>query len=213
MPWRRRIWSLRNRIWRTASTTFPVPASPLVRIIAAPSAIRLAASPRSRQPQTKGTLNCHLSMWWKGSAGVRTSLSSMKSTPKASRIRASAMWPIRTLAMTGIETASWISRIFWGRPSGPRPLGADVGRDPFEGHHGHRPGLLGDPGLLGGGDVHDDATLEHLGKPRLHAVRALVHGTHLPDGRAGLRPDADALEPAGGIEPPTRRLRSGCSAC
>ena len=36
----------------------------------------------------------------------------MKSTFSASRIRASAVWPMRHLAMTGIETAFWISRIF-----------------------------------------------------------------------------------------------------
>ena len=34
----------------------PVPASPFVRIIAAPSPIRRSASPRFRQPQTNGTV-------------------------------------------------------------------------------------------------------------------------------------------------------------
>ena len=47
---------------RTASTMFPVPASPLLRIIAAPSLMRRSASPRSRAPQTNGTLNPHLLM-------------------------------------------------------------------------------------------------------------------------------------------------------
>ncbi len=65
------------RMWRTALTMSPVPASPFVRIIAAPSAIRRSASPRFRQPQTNGTVNFHLSMWCSSSAGVRTSLSSM----------------------------------------------------------------------------------------------------------------------------------------
>ena len=41
---------------RTASTTLPVPASPFVRIMAAPSAIRRSASPRSVAPHTNGTL-------------------------------------------------------------------------------------------------------------------------------------------------------------
>jgi hypothetical protein len=36
----------------------------------------------------------------------------MKSTSRASSIRASAMWPIRIFAMTGIETQFWISTIF-----------------------------------------------------------------------------------------------------
>src|ERR1700681_2276898 len=64
-----RIALVTARIWRTASTTLPVPASPLVRIIAAPSAIRRNASPRSRQPQTNGTLNGCLLMWCSSSAG------------------------------------------------------------------------------------------------------------------------------------------------
>ena len=58
------------RRWRTASTMSPVPASPLVRISDAPSAMRRSASPRSRQPQTNGTLKACLSMWNSSSAGV-----------------------------------------------------------------------------------------------------------------------------------------------
>ncbi len=65
------------RMWRTASTTLPVPASPFVRIIAAPSPMRRSASPRFRQPQTNGTLNGCLLMWCASSAGVSTSDSSM----------------------------------------------------------------------------------------------------------------------------------------
>ena len=65
------------RMCRTASTTLPVPASPLVRIMAAPSVMRRSASPRLVAPQTKGTVKSHLSMWWVSSAGVSTSLSSM----------------------------------------------------------------------------------------------------------------------------------------
>jgi hypothetical protein len=49
------------RICRVASTTFPVPASPLDRIIAAPSPIRRNASPRLVAPHTNGTVNPHLS--------------------------------------------------------------------------------------------------------------------------------------------------------
>ena len=98
-------------MWRTASTMLPEPASPLVRIIAAPSPMRRRRSPRSRDPQTKGTLKANLSTWKCSSAGVSTSLSSMKSTPSASRICASTKWPIRHLAITGIVTAFWISLI------------------------------------------------------------------------------------------------------
>src|SRR5215216_2323815 len=64
------------RMWRTASTTLPVPASPFERIIAAPSAIRRSASPRLVAPHTNGTLKAHLSMWCASSAGVSTSDSS-----------------------------------------------------------------------------------------------------------------------------------------
>ncbi len=54
-----------------------MPASPLVRIMAAPSLMRRSASPRLGAPQTKGMVNCHLSMWFALSAGVSTSDSSM----------------------------------------------------------------------------------------------------------------------------------------
>lgn len=52
--------------------TLPVPASPFVRIMAAPSEIRRNASPRFLHPHTKGTLKECLLMWCSGSAGVKT---------------------------------------------------------------------------------------------------------------------------------------------
>ena len=54
-----RIW----RMWVVALETSPVPASPLERIMAAPSLMRRRASPRLVAPQTKGTVKFHLSMW------------------------------------------------------------------------------------------------------------------------------------------------------
>ena len=36
----------------------------LLRIIAAPSVMRRRAAPRLVAPQTNGTVNFHLSMWW-----------------------------------------------------------------------------------------------------------------------------------------------------
>ena len=98
----------------TASTTFPVPASPLVRIIAAPSSILLKPSPRLRAPHTNGMVNFFLSTWNCSSAGVKTSLSSIISTPRCSSTCASTKWPIRTLAITGILTASIISTTLEG---------------------------------------------------------------------------------------------------
>src|SRR5256884_2386937 len=50
-------------------------------------------------------------MWFSSSAGVSTSLSSMKSTSSACSTSASAKWPMRTLAITGIVTVAMISRI------------------------------------------------------------------------------------------------------
>src|SRR5580698_7647715 len=111
-------------MWRTAWTTSPVPASPLVRIMAAPSAMRRRASPRLRAPQTNGTVKACLSTWWASSAGVSTSDSSMKSTPSSWSIWASAKWPMRHLAMTGISTAPMISRITLGEAMRAAPAPA-----------------------------------------------------------------------------------------
>lgn len=71
------ICDMTARWWRTASITLPVPASPFVRIIAAPSEMRRRASPRSLAPHTNGTLKPCLLMWYSSSAGVSTSDSSI----------------------------------------------------------------------------------------------------------------------------------------
>ena len=54
--------------------------------------------------------------------------------------------------------------------------GADVGGNALERHDGDGTGVLGDLGLLGGDDVHDDAALEHLGQAGLDAKRADLLG-------------------------------------
>ena len=72
-----RICLFMVRMWRTAWMTSPVPGSPLVRIMDAPSAIRRSASPRFFAPHTNGTSNWFLSMWYTSSAGLSTSDSSM----------------------------------------------------------------------------------------------------------------------------------------
>lgn len=46
--------------------------SPFVLIMAAPSEILRKASPKSRAPQTNGTLKSCLLMWFSSSAGVNT---------------------------------------------------------------------------------------------------------------------------------------------
>ncbi len=60
----RRISWRSSRMCVVALETSPVPASPLERIIAAPSVMRRSASPRLVAPQTKGTVKPHLSMWF-----------------------------------------------------------------------------------------------------------------------------------------------------
>src|SRR3989440_7951422 len=50
-------------------------------------------------------------MWFSSSAGVNTSLSSIKSTSSACSTSASAKCPMRTLAITGMVTVAMISRI------------------------------------------------------------------------------------------------------
>src|SRR5215211_6627689 len=51
-------------------------------------------------------------------------------------------------------------------PSDPA-IGPNISGYALQGHDGHRSRLLGDPGLLGVDDVHDDPALEHLGHPAL----------------------------------------------
>ena len=60
--------------------------------------------------------------------------------------------------------------------AGHAPRRPDVRRDALQGHHGAGPGLLGDPGLLRGGHVHNDAALEHLGQLFVQFISAFFHG-------------------------------------
>ena len=46
---------------------------------------------------------------------------------------------------------------------------ANVGGHAFEGHDGAGSRLFGDARLIGGGDVHDDAALQHFGQAHFHA--------------------------------------------
>ena len=160
------------RMWRTASTTLPVPASPLERIIAAPSEMRRRASPRSVAPQTNGIVKACLSMWWASSAGVSTSDSSMKSTSRACRMPRLDEVPDAALGHHGDRDGLLDAGDHLGvAHAGHAAVGADVGGDPLEGHHGAGAGLLGDARLVRRGDVHDDAALQHLREPALDAHR------------------------------------------
>ncbi len=53
-------------------------------------------------------------------------------------------------------------------------VAADVGRNALQRHHRGGTGILGDLGLLGIDDVHDDAALEHLGQTSLDPERCFV---------------------------------------
>jgi hypothetical protein len=59
--------------------------------------------------------------------------------------------------------------------AGHAPGRPDVGRYPLECHHGAGPGLLGDLGVLGRYDVHDDPAFQHLGEADFHRPGPLVH--------------------------------------
>ena len=62
---------------------------------------------------------------------------------------------------------------------GHATVAADVGRDPLEGHDRHRPGVLGDLGLFGVDDVHDDAAPQHVRQPPLDGEGSGRHGPSL----------------------------------
>ena len=61
--------------------------------------------------------------------------------------------------------------------AGHAAVSADVGRHALQRHDRARAGLLGDDGLLGRGDVHDDPALEHLGETSLYSKCAFF-STH-----------------------------------
>ena len=103
---------------------------------------------------------------------------------------------MRHFAITGIVTASWISRIMPGsdmRATPPsRRMSAGTRSSAMT---AHAPGVLGDHGLLGVDDVHDDAALEHLGEAALDAHGAgFSHAAVLGHGRSVAR----RLPPAAG---------------
>jgi len=75
--------------------------------------------------------------------------------------------------MTGIETELTISRRHRDLPSARDAAAlADIRGDCFQRHHRDGAGLLGDAGLFGVDDVHDDATLLHPGEAALDEIGA-----------------------------------------
>ena len=168
MPCRRRMSASTSRMWRTASTMLPVPASPLVRIIAAPSLMRRSASPRSRQPQTNGTLKACLSMWLR-LVGRRQHLG-LVDVVDAERLEDLRLDEVADAGLGHDRDGHRVHDPVDHRRvahAGDAAGGADVGRHALERHDGDGAGVLGDLGLLGRDDVHDDAALEHLGEALL----------------------------------------------
>ena len=114
---------------------------------------------------------------------------------------ASAKWPIRTFAMTGMVTASIMPRIssrllIRATPPAAR-MSAGMRSSAMT---ATAPGFLRDDGLLRRDDVHDDAALEHLREPALDGDRSgMFHvsilsgisnkdiGDTVPCGRLGRR--------------------------
>ncbi len=93
-------------------------------------------------------------------------------------MRASAMCPMRTFAMTGIETASWLDAANHGGVTHAAHAAgrADVCGDALECHDGASARVFRDARLLGRGDIHDDAALEHLGEILVEFVTGSLHG-------------------------------------
>jgi len=67
-----------------------------------------------------------------------------------------------------------LTDFFRGGHAGYSAFGADLGGHALEGHDGYGAGLFGDGGLLGVGDVHDDAALEHFGEAGFEAKAGRV---------------------------------------
>ena len=67
------------------------------------------------------------------------------------------------------------------RHAGHTALGADIGRDPLQCHHGAGACIFGDLGMFGRDHIHDDAALQHLGQSFFHGKRTgfLFHTTLL----------------------------------
>jgi hypothetical protein len=59
--------------------------------------------------------------------------------------------------------------------AGDTAVPTNVGRHALECHHGHGAGILGDFGLFGVDDIHDDAALEHVGQTSLDQISASFH--------------------------------------
>ena len=161
------------RMWRTASTMLPVPASPLVRIMRralADAPQRLAeVAAAADERHAEGEL-VDVVVPRRPASAPRSRRCSRRRAPPGSAPRRSGRCG---LGHHRDGDAFWISWIFFtGRPCGPRRPRARMSRGhALQRHHRRRARVLGDLRLLGVGDVHDDAALEHLGQADVLAIR------------------------------------------
>ena len=159
----------------------PVPASPFVRIIAAPSEIRRSASPRFVAPQTNGTVKRPL-VDVVLDVGGRQHLG-LVDVVDLERLEDLRLGEVPDAALRhdrdrdGLLDLLDLLGIAHPRDAA---VAADVGRDALERHDRARTGVLRDARLLGVDDVHDDAALQHLGEARLDPQRPVLgHGRSL----------------------------------
>ena len=167
------------RMWRTASTMLPEPASPLVRIMAAPSAMRRSASPRLRAPQTNGTLKSRL-VDVVLFVGGREHFA-LVDVIDAQRFQNARFHEVADARLGHHRNGDRAHDLFDDGDVGHArhaAFFADIGRHALQRHHGAGARVFGDLGLLGVGDVHDDAALQHLRQSDLYSkllARKLKH--------------------------------------
>ena len=201
----------------------PVPASPFVRIIAAPSAMRRSASPEvaraaHERDRERPLVDVVLLV------GRRQHLG-LVDVVHAERLEDLRLDEVPDPSLRhhrdrdGVHDLLDLGRVGHARDPALR---ADVRRHALERHDGAGAGVLGDLGLLGGGDVHDDAALQHLGQSGLHPEGAglALHGepsfasrrTQTPAQRVYRSPSRPPHGPVGRPLPVPRRRRVTASA-
>ena len=139
----------------------------------APSLMRRSASPRLVAPHTNGTVNAEL-VDVVGLVG-RGEHFALVDVVDAERLQDLGLDEVTDARLghdrdgdRGLDALDHLGVAHAGHAT----VAADVGRHTLERHDGAGAGVLGDLGLLGGDDVHDDAALQHLGEATLDLVRA-----------------------------------------
>jgi len=98
----------------------------------------------------------HILMPATSSSTLIAAVPSLPSPVVLAYIAAAILFILAAAGLSRHETAAA------GKEAGGAGLGSDVGGDALERHDGDGSSVLGDTGLLGRDDVHDDASLEHV---------------------------------------------------